>query len=83
MNAAKMATGLKLVGSGITGLGFAAAGCQLFNSDPSGGDYARFTGSIIITSTTAIPFVGLIISMSLGATDAYGAFEGIYNSFDR
>jgi hypothetical protein len=83
MHAAKMVSGLKVIGRGVTGLGIATAGYQFLNSDQSGGDYARFTGAIFITTTAAIPFVGPIISIGLGAADAYGAFDDYYNYFDQ
>ena len=82
MNAAKMASGLKVVGRGVTGLSVATAGYQFANSDMSGNDYARLTGSLVITGTAFIPLVGPIISIGLGVADSYGAFDGIYNYFE-
>jgi hypothetical protein len=82
MNATKMASGLKVVGRGVTGLSVAASGYQFLNSDMSGNDYARLSGSLIITGTAFIPIVGPIISIGLGVADSYGAFDGIYNYFD-
>ena len=82
MNAAKMASGLKVVGRGFTGLGVATAGFQFANSDMSGNDYARLTGSLVITGTAFIPLVGPIISIGLGVADSYGAFDKIYNYFE-
>lgn len=82
MNATRMASGLKVVGRGVTGLSVAASGYQFLNSDMSGNDYAKFSGSLIITGTAFIPIVGPIISIGLGVADSYGAFDGIYNYFD-
>jgi len=82
MNATKMDSGLKVVGRGVAGLSVAASGYQFFNSDMSGNDYARLSGSFIITGTAFIPIVGPVISIGLGVADSYGAFDGIYNYFD-
>lgn len=82
MNATKMASSLKVVGQGVTALSIAASTYHFVNSDRSGNDYARLAGSLIITSTAAIPLVGPLISIGLGAADSYGAFDGIYNYFD-
>ena len=82
MNAAKMASGLKVVGRGVTGLSIATAGCQFATSDMSGNDYARMTGSLVITGTAFIPIVGPVISIGLGVADSYGAFDNIYNYFE-
>jgi len=82
MNAAKMATGLKVVGRSVTGLSVATAGYQFANSNMSGNDYARLTGSLVITGTAFIPLVGPIISIGLGVADNYGAFDDIYNYFE-
>ena len=82
MNAAKMASGLKVVGRGVTGLSIATAGYQFATSDMSGNDYARMTGSLVITGTAFIPIVGPVISIGLGVADSYGAFDIIYNYFE-
>ncbi|BAX80002.1 hypothetical protein ALGA_1627 [Labilibaculum antarcticum] len=82
MNATKMATGLKVVGRGITVLSVATAGYQFANSDMSGNDYARLAGSAVITGTAFIPFVGPLISIGLGVADSYGVFDDVYNYFD-
>jgi hypothetical protein len=82
LNATKMSSGLKVAGRTVTGLSIAASGYQFANSDMSGNDYARFAGSIIITGSAAIPFIGPIISIGLGVADSYGAFDSIYNYFD-
>jgi hypothetical protein len=82
LHAAKMASGLKVVGGGVTVFSVAASGYQFLNSDMSGNDYARMTGSFIITGTAFIPKVGPVISIGLGVADSYGAFDGIYNYFD-
>ena len=82
MNATKMASGLKVVGRGVTGLSVAASTYQFVNSDMSGNDIARLSGSLIIMGTAAIPIVGPLISIGLGTADSYGAFDGIYNYFD-
>ncbi|HWQ41929.1 MAG TPA: hypothetical protein VN456_07825, partial [Desulfosporosinus sp.] len=66
MNAAKMCSGLKVVGRVATVLSVATAGYQFTNSDMSGNDYARLTGSLVITGTAFIPFVGPLISIGLG-----------------
>ena len=82
MNATKMATGLKLVGRGVTLVNLGVVGYQFANSDISGNDYARLTGSVIITGTAFIPLVGPLISIGLGVADSYGAFDDIYNYFE-
>jgi RHS repeat-associated protein len=82
MNATKMASGLKVVGRGVTVLSVAASGYQFLNSDMSGDDYARLSGSLIITGTAFIPIVGPIISIGLGVADSYGTFDGIYNYYE-
>jgi hypothetical protein len=60
----------------------ATAGYQFANSDMSGNDYARLTGSLVITGTAFIPLVGPVISIGLGVADSYGAFDDIYNYFE-
>lgn len=82
MNAAKMVSGLKVVGRGVTGLSIATAGYQFATSDMSGNVYARLTGSFVITGTAFIPIVGPVISIGLGVADSYGAFDNIYNYFE-
>lgn len=63
-------------------LSLGAAGYELASSDRSRSDYARFTGTLIITGSAAIPFVGPIISIGLGVADSYGAFDSVYEYFD-
>jgi len=82
MNAAKMVSGLKVVGRGVTVLSIATAGYQFATSDMSGNDYARLTGSFVITGTAFIPIVGPVISIGLGVADSYDAFDNIYNYFE-
>ncbi len=82
MNAAKIGLGLKVVGRVATVLSVATAEHQFTNSNMSGNDYARLTGSLVITGTAFIPFVGPLISIGLGVVDSYGAFDNIYNYFE-
>ncbi len=82
MNAAKMGLGLKVAGRVATVLSVATAEYQFTNSNMSGNDYKRLTGSLVITGTAFIPFVGPLISIGLGVADSYGAFDNIYNYFE-
>jgi hypothetical protein len=82
MHAAKMATIPSLEGKATAGLGILAVGYDYYNSDQSGADYARLAGAGVITATALIPFVGPLISIGLGAADAYGGFDGVYKYFD-
>ena len=77
------AKGVKLLGRGVTGLSLAASTAQLiFNDNRKPSDYARFTGSVLITGSAAIPYAGPYISFGLGTADAAGAFEDFYKSWD-
>ncbi|MDP3927631.1 MAG: RHS repeat-associated core domain-containing protein, partial [Bacteroidota bacterium] len=73
----------KNLGRGMTGVGIAISGYQLLSSKGTGVDYARFTGSLIITSTAAIPIAGPFISIGLGLADSFGTFDPIYNYFGK
>jgi hypothetical protein len=70
-------------GRALTGLSVGIAGYEYLQSDGKPSDHARFIGTIIITSTAAIPFVGPFVSIGLGVSDSMGAFNNIYNSFDE
>ena len=78
-NFAKLAKGAKTVGvfvgiaSGVISL------TQLATKHNQNSDYARFAGSMAITViSVAQPEVGI----PLGLLDAFGYFDGFYNSFD-
>ena len=78
------AKGIKLLGKGVTGLALGASFAQLyFNDNRQASYYARFTGSVLITASAAIPFAGPYISFGLGIADAAGANESFYKSFDN
>jgi hypothetical protein len=79
LNNAKFVKGF---GNAMTGIAIGASLYEFGSSNQSGADYAKLTGSIIITATAAIPIVGPFISVGLGIADGLGAFDGIYNSFD-
>ncbi|MGL4567963.1 MAG: RHS repeat domain-containing protein, partial [Fusobacteriaceae bacterium] len=74
---------IKGLGKGILILGLGTSVYQFASSDQSGADYARLTGSFIITGTSFIPYAGPFISIGLGIADGFGAFDPIYNSFDE
>jgi len=80
LSTAKFARNL---GRGMTGTGLALSGYQLLNSQGTGADYARFTGSLIITGTAAIPIAGPFISIGLGTADSFGVFDPVYNYFGK
>ena len=70
------------VGKGFIGVSVGVALVQFGTSDQSGEDIARLTGAGIILGTAFIPVVGPAISIGLGVADSFGAFDGIYESFD-
>ena len=76
---AKLARNL---GRGISGAGVVISLYQFGASDQTGADYAKLAGTALITGTAFIPIVGPFISIGLGVADSFGAFDGIYNSFD-
>ena len=82
MHASKMINGLGRIGGGLTAFSLVSAGVTYAYSDQSGSDNARLAGSVIIMTTSFIPFAGPFISLGLGTADAYGAFDKFYNSFD-
>jgi RHS repeat-associated protein len=81
--AGKAAGVYKAAGRVATGISIGVSIYEFGTSDQSGADYARLTGSFIILGTAAIPVVGPFISVGLGIADSFGAFDGIYNSFDE
>jgi len=65
----------------VTGLSLAASTAQLiFNDNRKPSDCVRFTGSVLITVSAAIPYAGPFISFGLGTADAAEAFESFYKS---
>jgi len=83
LHAEKMARGLKTAGRGLTGLSIISSVTELYYSEQEGEDWARMTGSVVITATAAIPVVGPFISLGLGVADSFGAFDSIYESFNK
>ena len=71
----KLGKGLYFAGAGLTAYEFIV-------SDKTNEDYAKLLGSIVISGTSAIPVVGPFISIGLGMADSFGAFDGIYKSFN-
>jgi len=71
------------LGRGMTVAGLILSGYQLLNSQGTMADYARFTGSLIIIGTSAIPIAGPFISIGLGIADSFGVFDPIYNYFGK
>ncbi|HRZ42295.1 MAG TPA: RHS repeat-associated core domain-containing protein [Bacteroidales bacterium] len=84
LQATKVIKGLKVAGKVCTIASVAVSTVQFINSDDqSGADYARLAGSMIITGVAFIPLVGPVLSIGLGVADSFGAFDGIYNHFNR
>jgi hypothetical protein len=80
LSTAKLA---KNIGRGITGLSVGISLYQFGTSKQTEADYARLAAAAFITGAAFIPAVGPFISIGLGVADSLGAFDQIYNSFDR
>ena len=53
-----------------------------FGTDNAGFYTAKAIGTTIIVASNAIPVVGPVLSIGLGAIDAAGGFDGVYNYFN-